>query len=397
MNIGIIGNGTAAIISALALIRGSLFSKKNTKIYCIHNPAIPSLTVGESISPTLLEDMRSCLNSNIDLSELDSTPRFGGDHFWEDQKGNNFRLHYPTGGMHANSEKLSKYLTEKFLQHFPNMFFEYHENIINTVGSEKGVDIFCESGNNYKFDYVIDCSGFPSDIELDSDLYELLDFETVNTVLIYPHFKKYEEIYTEALFHDNGWMFGVPLQHRKAFGYMYNNKITKKEDAIDHFKKLKPVIEEDKLRFITWRQYFRKKIMENNIVFNGNKLYFFEPAQGLPLHYYYNVMIVFSSLFFDGFFSRIDIPHYMNKFHEIQIQKIQDLIALNYVGTNKMTSDFWNQTSNEAKIRLKKSTRFSEYAINCIRQNEIERYWYHDSTLMDQYIKGFNINLHDFV
>ena len=96
MNIGIIGNGTAAIISALALIRGSLFSKKNTKIYCIHNPAIPSLTVGESISPTLLEDMKSYLNSNIDLSELDSTPRFGGDHFWEDQKGNNFRLHYPT-------------------------------------------------------------------------------------------------------------------------------------------------------------------------------------------------------------------------------------------------------------------------------------------------------------
>jgi hypothetical protein len=46
------------------------------------------------------------------------------------------------------------------------------------------------------YDYIIDCRGTPTDDILNNGSYSFPDFETVNSVLIYPDFKKYNEIYT---------------------------------------------------------------------------------------------------------------------------------------------------------------------------------------------------------
>jgi hypothetical protein len=237
----------------------------------------------------------------------------------------------------------------------------------------------------------------PTSKELEGGNYAFPDIETVNSVIIYPDFKSYNENFTTVLFHKNGWMFGIPLQHRKAFGYLYNDKITDKEEAIEHFAKLKPDIEVSKLRSLNWRHYYRKTAMDGRILYMGNKVYFFEPSQGLPLHYYFCLSQNFIQYLFDDFMTTADISWYINKYHELSMQKIQDLIAINYAGKNKMTSQFWNETSEKAKNRLKSSLHFREWGQKVTELNFIPWYWSHDPTLMNQYIYAFDIDIKSLI
>ena len=59
--------------------------------------------------------------------------------------------------------------------------------------------------------------------------------------------------YTYHIAHKNGWMFGLPLQNRTGWGYLYNSKITSQLEAQDDVSK---ILEEYQLSFIV-------KIVEN--------------------------------------------------------------------------------------------------------------------------------------
>jgi len=288
------------------------------------------------------------------------------------------------------------YLVEKLNKLYPNVFFEEHDKIIGTSQNKFKVMLQGEK-NQYTFDYVIDSTGAPTFEELNSGDYDFPTFETVNSAIIFPEFKTYKEEYTTNVFHKNGWMFGVPLQHRKAFGYLYNNSITSQEEAIEHFKKIKPEVEVEKLRAITWKHYFRKKAMDGRIFYMGNKLYFFEPAQGLPLHYYITISQFFIQRVYDNDISKIDVEHFVNLTHQIDMIKLQDLIALNYAGTNNMDSEFWKQTKINAVQRLKSSDRFQFFLQITKETTEDQQYWSHPPELMKQYIEGLDVDLKELL
>jgi hypothetical protein len=258
--------------------------------------------------------------------------------------------------------------------------------------NEKHAIVVCEN-KIFEYDYVIDCRGTPKKEEFETGDYVYSDFETVNSAIIYPEFKSYDEDYTGVTFHKNGWMFGIPLQHRKSFGYLYNGDITSKEKALDHFKLLKPELEQDKLRYLNWKHYYRKKAMDGRILYMGNKLYFFEPVMGLPLHYYTLVCEGLLNHLFDYFKLNCDIAPYINTLHEADISKIQDLIAFNYVGENNMKTDFWIETKQKGINRLRNSSRFKEWADCVIENNFVKPYFPHNWEIMIQYLKGYKIDL----
>jgi hypothetical protein len=400
ISIGVIGRGTAGIASVLSILHYCKTSDnlQNIKITCIHDPNTPILTVGESASPALVYLMQRVLDFNFenDLNAVDGTVRFGGKHLWEDNLGNPFDVIYRAPGLLINSEKTSMYLVEKLNKLYPNVFFEEHDKIIGTSQNKFKVMLQGEK-NQYTFDYVIDSTGAPTFEELNSGDYDFPTFETVNSAIIFPEFKTYKEEYTTNVFHKNGWMFGVPLQHRKAFGYLYNNSITSQEEAIEHFKKIKPEVEVEKLRAITWKHYFRKKAMDGRIFYMGNKLYFFEPAQGLPLHYYITISQFFIQRVYDNDISKIDVEHFVNLTHQIDMIKLQDLIALNYAGTNNMDSEFWKQTKINAVQRLKSSDRFQFFLQITKETTEDQQYWSHPPELMKQYIEGLDVDLKELL
>jgi len=399
----VIGAGSASAICMLTLI-GEL-GYNNISLDCIYDPNTPITTVGESVSTKPIMIMQDLLKFNFDRDghELDMTIRYGTQHTFENNLGKSFIATYgknldgsPTIANHINSEKFSFYVIKNLKKYYNFMFKTHEGRVLELRNENRKVLVICE-GFSHEYDYVIDCRGTPPKEILESDLYSKPECETVNSVLIYPEFKSYDEKYTTAHFHENGWMFGIPLRHRKAFGYIYNNKFITQEKAIEHFQIIKPEIEIEKLRSITWPQYYRKEAMDGRILYMGNNLYFFEPAMGLPLHHFYHMTSVFCNILKNSFLPELDVSNFLNVFHKGQMEIIQDLIALNYSGNNNMKTEFWQQTSKQTKNRLKNSIYFQEYIKQSLDNKKYAQYWCHLAPLMQEYIEGFDVNIEDLI
>jgi hypothetical protein len=394
MKIGIIGAGTASAVALLKIFE-TIHDKKlqNIEISCIYDPNVPITHVGESTSPALSFLLYRVLNFCVpeDINKFDGTLRWGTRYYWDDANRNTFFINHGNPGLHVNSEKFSLYIIEKLSQVYN--LKKIHDNITIVNQSVSSVTVV-GTNNTYIFDYLIDCRGTPTKEELASDDYSISDFLSVNSVILYPDFQNYHEDFTSAYVHNNGWMFGVPLQHRKAFGYLYNNNITTQEEAIHDFEKIKN-IDASKLRKFSWTPYYKNKAVEGRILYLGNKLYFFEPAQALPLHYY----IVLTNNFFTTIISEkyANVENYINNKHIIQINLIQELIAVNYVGENNINSKFWEYAKQYSFLKLKDSFNFTNWCKRAVLTNTISEYWKHDEQIMNQYVNGFKIDLTKFL
>jgi Tryptophan halogenase len=395
MKIGVLGKGTASAISLMTMISVMVRNNVKAEITCISDPNIPITHVGESMTPVIMALLHDVAKFNPceDMELLDATYRWATKYFWKEANDNEFYVRYQESGLHANSEKFAPFVIQRLSENYE--FFKSVDDKILSVENQKDSVIVKGEKQDYEFDFVIDVTGTPSAEDLNnSALYKPAEFESVNSVLLYQDFTKYDEMYTSAYVHKNGWMFGVPLQHRKAFGYLYNNKFTTKEEAIEDFSRLKG-IDASKCRAIEWKQYSRRKIMNGRVVTLGNRMYFFEPHQAIPLHYYYLTadffMFILAKLSEVG---KINIE--MNTWHDTSLEYIQDLIAMNYAGENRIDSPFWNYARDASRKHLKHSYNWKKFIETSRSQGMMANYWIHAPSMMIEYLRGLGINTGDY-
>ena len=99
--------------------------------------------------------------------------------------------------------------------------------------------------------------------------------------------------YTQHIATPNGWMFGIPLQSRQSFGYLYNDTITMKEDAINNFKTYCDDIDDDKLKEFKFKSYSAKSYFDGKILKNGNRALFYEPLEAFMGYFYERILKFF--------------------------------------------------------------------------------------------------------
>jgi hypothetical protein len=198
-------------------------------------------------------------------------------------------------------------------------------------------------------------------------------------------------MYTTSYATEHGWMFGIPLTHRKAWGYLYNNKLTTKEKAIENFKKIKNLSDEDisTTRQFSWTSFYKKEAMEGPVLYSGNKLIFFEPGQGLALHYYYILADYLGHLVAREFPLEKIIKN-INEFHINNSSDLQDLLAMNYNGIPTYNSKFWDHCKVKSTERLNASLFFKYWAST--PENFIQ-FSVHSNEMMKYLIDGFKVNL----
>jgi hypothetical protein len=395
MKICVLGGGTAAAVCVLELHR-LLKSPvpRDIQIYSVYDPTIPTTLVGESASLLVLQLLQDVLDFDPadDLKDLDGTIRWCTKYFWQDANNKDFKVTYRLPGMHMNSEKFSQYVLNKIQNKYSNHRI-IHSHVLEITQSDKSVIVKCED-QLLEFDYVIDCTGSPSKEDLEGNKYSRPEFVGVNSVILFPHVKEYNENFTSSYIHKNGWMFGVPLTFRKAYGYLYNNSITSEQEAITEFSAIKG-IDASTCRKFSWDQYYRKNAIDHRVLYMGNKIYFFEPHQAIPLHYY----ILLTRKFFESVllnYSTSIVNSIVNQHHLANMSAIQDLIALNYQGENKINSEFWNYAKASSFNRLNNSPEFKNWAA-LVDRFGWRKYWSHDDTVMKQYCEGFDINLKQFI
>ena len=280
--VAIIGTGTVGITSLAHCL--AWLPPDDWQVVSIHDPNTPILGIGESGTSTVPESLfyGAGLNFFTDAEELDVTIKQG-------TKYTNWREHdhmavfpVPHYGIHFNNLKLKDVCFKRFKKKWPNKFISIEGKVENVQNFSDKV-ICTIDGLDHEFDWLIDCGGYPTDY---TD-YDIVDTIPVNHGLVHVIPEPGDYRFTHHYAHPNGWMFGIPLLTRQGYGYLYNDKITTKEDAIKNFREiLKKPDEELNLKEFSWKNFKAKKFIDGRIVKNGNRALFYEPLEALAGWFY---------------------------------------------------------------------------------------------------------------
>lgn len=426
IKVAIVGGGSASMVSAATICYVS--AQLGMELTLITDPNISPIRVGESMSPMLVKVMNTYLklfdeqNACRILEDLDMMPRIGARHTWEDDTHPSFDINYALFAAHFDSGKFTKFVRKRLKQLYPT--YSEINDTIKAITQTETKAIAHGQNMNYEYDYIIDCRGFPTSDELASGEYNFPAFETVNSLLVYQHKFPYTHLYTDNRIHRNGWQFGINTSERKAYGYLYNKEITSKEDALRHYmsyNKNVPIVESD-VQSISWKFYSSKKGLNNRIIKMGNKLYFFEPIQGIPLHHY----SIFTSIVIDYIMAKQvgfnwdykglldNYPYSMviksnnpedavNEFHAITMNRYFEIICSNYIG-NSMNSEFWRITKHKCLRQLLGSHEFMTFARKVVNfesenrtENDYPDFYIHKNVIIEQYMKGLGVDFQEIV
>ena len=142
-------------------------------------------------------------------------------------------------------------------------------------------------------------------------------------------------------------MFGLPLQSRTGWGYLYNSKITSQLEAQDDVSK---ILEEYQVEFhskdcreFSFKNYYAKNIVneDGNIFVNGNRALFLEPIQATSLGCY--------GLINDMILDRIENDVYDNQKYLDIMNEVIMFINLHYLNGSDYDTPFWKMATKGAK------------------------------------------------
>lgn len=382
INIAVLGAGSAASVNILAMINAAKKHNLNINITCFYDENIPTAKVGESTSAAVYLLLAEVLDFRIleDLEILKGTVKWGT--LYENWGPESFFVHHKYPGLHVDSSIFSDFVLEKLLKKYPKLFTSIPEKVFDTSISNKGDAVVHTSNDSYVFDYIIDCRGHPCDNELNTTKFTKCELQTVNSVILKPFYGNFCGQYTTSIAARDGWIFKIPLTNRLTYGYLYNDNITNTAEARENFSEFL-CTDIENCRELSWTPFHRKNIIENKIMYSGNQLFFFEPSQGFPLHYY----IIFADKFIELLNSRSDLNN-LNLYYQSEIEKIQDVIALTYAGRNDFNTEFWKTIRVLSTNRIKNSQTFKNWYIN-----KHAHYASHPNEIMMQIINGIHIDM----
>lgn len=336
--IAVIGTGSAGIQTLshfLAWADGLVF-----EIVSIHDPKIPILGIGESTNPVFLKTLQYGLNFNLtdDMDKLDATYKFNSR--FENWRSHNFNIPLFVGdiAIHFDTHSLANFALPRFKEIWGDKFSE----VIGSVSSYEEKDDFVSviiDDVEHQFDYLIDCRGFPKTYEN----YEILPFQTVNHCLVHnvdePD-NKFSWGHTVHRATKDGWMFGIPLQSRKSYGYLFNDKITSVEDARNNFSEELNIPKEELQNIeYTFLSYRAKKITSKRVFMNGCRAVFFEPLFANSLWLYNEINLGIYKIICEG----IDSNYIDEGIRRNVIPRVAEIISYVYHGGSNFDTDFWKK------------------------------------------------------
>jgi|SRR5210317_685626 hypothetical protein len=338
MKIAVIGAGTVGVLSVCHF----LGYNNNTEVTCIYNPNKKILGIGESSTVNMPKLLWETINFNteFDGQDLQYTFKTG-------VKFQNWRQHDfvspiipPSYAIHFDNFKLAEVVFNKIKNVFPDRFKELAIDITSMKQNKHEVII----NDLYKFDYVIDCRGFPKD-------YSNYKFENLptNHAIVHTENKPGDWNFTYHKAHQNGWMFGIPLKKRQGWGYLFNDEITSKKEAVDNFNKVSGKnINYENIREYTFKPFRAKKFIDGRILLNGNSALFYEPIDAISGGFYDCLNRFFYDFILENKFDEDEV----NKQIQILANRYLNFVSYIYCGGSTYNSKFWDFASGICTANL---------------------------------------------
>jgi hypothetical protein len=352
MKVAIIGGGTGGVVTTASLCS---HLPKWCKVDCIYDPSLPTFGIGEALNHSFLQILRKATNYSIpfDLEESDAKVKHGI--MFSDWTVNDGYIPLSVNGLHMNTFKLREFVFKRLHQYWGHKFSEIHENVLDIIQSQNEVQIKTNN-RTLTYDYVFDCRGVP---EIDHT-YEIPNSISVNSVILNICDKSCDLDYTYHIAHKDGWMFGIPINSRSAWGYLFNRDITNKDQAVQNCSellkthKISQYIDrnylKENIKILNFNHYYSKKCIDNRIIRNGNKLYTFEPLHGYAVPIFLNIC----EFFLEYIFGDITEDRFNQKYRNL-LSSLEELICFHYHKGSIHDTDFWKYAKERSLKRLEGS------------------------------------------
>ena len=363
--LAVVGVGSAGIVTISALIP---HLSNNWEVVSVYDPETPILGIGESTNPNFLAALQTGMGfSHVeDLEALDGTFKFGTKYInW--RKDDWINPLFGAGvAAHFNNFKLKEFAFERFNKLWPKKF-KVLEGKVESI--ENGFQCANIKINNSveKFDYVIDCRGFPKDYEN----YHISNCSPVNNCFVYsvPPHQEELKLYTDHIATNHGWTFGIPLTTRHTYGYLFNSDITTEQEALDEMSTMFSAnISKESIIEYKFKSYYAKKVMDGRILLNGNRALFFEPLSASSIFCYVAIADMFAQHLTDT--KKYDLYFVNTNFNGLA-KSLEDMLSYLYHGGSIYDTKFWNFARDKSITRLNSSKLFAdtivEYKKNAAR------------------------------
>jgi tryptophan halogenase len=398
-SICIVGGGTAGWMAA-TLFSSSLRGN-NTKIIVVESADIPTIGVGESTVPSIMDFIQA---SRIDLKEFIQATSASfklGIRFddWAKPKEHYF---HPFGriGKDINGfdfyqawlKSLADGQPSRWLDYSPAAIMAENErfmlrpqpsdnwvlssyahalhldavqvtNYLRKLCHSRGVQrieatvkevrlndkefidhLKVDNGNIIKSDFFIDCTGFKGLLISKALKVGYEDWSSQlpcnRAVTVQTKEAKKPIPYTIATARKAGWTWKIPLQHRTGNGYVFSSQFCSDQQAIDTLLNCvsgDPLNAPRVIPFVTGR---RKKIWHKNCLALGLAGGFLEPLESTAIHLVYKSLVHFIKHFPDMDFNQENERTFNHKINA-DYEEIRDFIILHYCTSKRDDSDFW--------------------------------------------------------
>jgi hypothetical protein len=362
--IAVVGAGSAGLLTAAHLCT---WLDDSWHVSAVYDPRKPILGIGESTNGGVMSVLERATNFSLarpeDLAALDATIKYGS-------RFTNWRPHVWVNpllsgniAIHFNNRRLRDFVVERLLALWPRQFSVIETEVREVQNYTDHVTLRTEQGER-DFDYVVDCTGTPASL----DGYTLSDCTLMDCCRVHVVEDYRYEPFTDHVATRDGWMFGVPLEGYKTYGYLYSRAFTADGAAEDEMKRLLGAKALDARAYharYEFRSYYANELVSGRVCKNGNRALFFEPLLANSMFLYvYAARLIYdyitgapdgASQDPDGRASRC------NRLFVKAVQEMEDVISYYYKGGSTFDTEVWRTAADRARARLERRTQFHEY------------------------------------
>lgn len=253
------------------------------------------------------------------------------------EHGLNFAYHLDAG-LYAN------YLKQHALKHGVKRVEGIFDNVNIDSASGNIRSVTMRSGEEVEGDLFLDCTGFSA---------RLIEGALNTSYLPYGHYLPCDSAvavqtekagpprpYTQAIAHDFGWQWRIPLQHRVGNGLVYCSRYVSHEQALETLManlESKAITEPRAFCYKTGR---RTKAWSKNCIAVGLAAGFLEPVESTSIHLAMSAILRLMKLVPNGTFDGAAVEEYNRQYCE-EMDRVRNFIVLHYHATERDDSAFW--------------------------------------------------------
>ncbi len=218
--------------------------------------------------------------------------------------------------------------------------------------------VLTKGGERLDADLFIDCTGFAALLVekqlgidwVDCSRWLLCDRAVTMNVPYEHHYPGYVRPYTTASALSNGWVWEIPLQNRKALGYVHSSAYISEEDAGREIRNFEGAHSESlDTRTVHFKVGHRAKVWARNCVSIGLSGNFIEPLESTGLYLSDLAIVMLAEHFpFDD-----DMGAHAFRFNRIMANRfyeILDFINMHYCLTQREDTAFWREVKRPERI-----------------------------------------------